>query len=190
MITEEEIEQIYIDLVNEYGRKLPAADKDEAKIIFTDLLDKGFSFEWLYWALWNLGERELIKNKGLLYYKDYQDEVYSIANKARSISIQPDITLEEMINDLDGMDEYNRDEICDTDIEVIQNYIYRYYTCYEFNSEEIKEIQRLYIDNYIKPGLRITKKFFKEERQGVIEQLKDANIYVDYKEIPYHIYMD
>ena len=73
MNRKDKIEQMYFELVNEYGQTLPAVNREQAKAIFNDLISNNiYDLSLLYWALWDLGERDLIQNKGLLYYKKYQ----------------------------------------------------------------------------------------------------------------------
>lgn len=79
MNRKDKIEQMYLNLISEYGLTLPAVNREQAKVIFNDLLSNSvYDLSLLYWALWNLGERDLIQNKGLLYYKNYQSEVKQI----------------------------------------------------------------------------------------------------------------
>ena len=84
MISEERKQDLYLELINEYGASLRARDRVGAKQILADLIKRKFSFKEIYWLLWNLGERNIIENKGLLYYKPYQDEARTIAKEAEN----------------------------------------------------------------------------------------------------------
>ena len=43
--------------------------------MFSQLLKMGHDYEWLYFAIQNLGVREIIRHRGLFFYKPFQDEV-------------------------------------------------------------------------------------------------------------------
>jgi len=80
-------------LINEYGAKLPQNEKKVARELFQKLHNTGRSWEWIYWAIWQLGERKVINNKGLFFYEDYQREVDDIAKYARKYVFY-DLTME------------------------------------------------------------------------------------------------
>ena len=61
--------------VNAYGRNLPPVDKQVARDVFTDLLQMGYDYEWIYFAIMNLGQREISRHRGLFFYKAFQEEV-------------------------------------------------------------------------------------------------------------------
>lgn len=45
----------YVKEVNDYGRKLEAVAKQVARDVFSQLLNEGYDYEWLYFAVMNLG---------------------------------------------------------------------------------------------------------------------------------------
>ena len=65
----------YMKEVNDYGRSLPPVDKQVARDVFSQLLEAGYDYEWLYFAIQNLGAREIIRHRGLFFYKPFQQEV-------------------------------------------------------------------------------------------------------------------
>lgn len=65
----------YVKEVNDYGRSLEPVAKQVARDVFSQLLDSGYDYEWLYFAVKNLGQRDIARNRGLLFYKPFRDEV-------------------------------------------------------------------------------------------------------------------
>lgn len=65
----------YVKEVNDYGRKLEPVAKQVARDVFSQLLEAGYDYEWLYFAIQNLGAREIIRHRGLFFYKPFQQEV-------------------------------------------------------------------------------------------------------------------
>lgn len=65
----------YVKEVNDYGRKLEPVAKQVARDAFSQLLEAGYDYEWLYFAIQNLGAREIIRHRGLFFYKPFQQEV-------------------------------------------------------------------------------------------------------------------
>ena len=61
--------------VNDYGRSLEPVAKQVARDVFTDLLQAGYDYEWLYYAILNLGQRDIARHRGLFFYKPFQEEV-------------------------------------------------------------------------------------------------------------------
>lgn len=61
--------------VNAYGRSLEPVAKQVARDVFTDLLQAGYDYEWLYFAIMNLGQRDIARHRGLFFYKPFQEEV-------------------------------------------------------------------------------------------------------------------
>ena len=61
--------------VNEYGRKLEPVAKQVARDAFSQLLSQGYDYEWLYFAIMNLGQRDITRHRGLFFYKPFQQEV-------------------------------------------------------------------------------------------------------------------
>ena len=43
--------------------------------MFSQLLDEGYDYEWLYFAVMNLGQRDISRHRGLFFYKPFQEEV-------------------------------------------------------------------------------------------------------------------
>lgn len=43
--------------------------------MFSQLLDEGKDYEWLYFAIMNLGQRDIIRHRGLFFYKPFREEV-------------------------------------------------------------------------------------------------------------------
>ena len=65
----------YVKEVNDYGRKLDPVAKQVARDVFSQLLEEGKDYEWLYYAVMNLGQRDIIRPRGLLFYKPFREEV-------------------------------------------------------------------------------------------------------------------
>ena len=61
--------------VNDYGRSLEPVAKQVARDVFTDLLQMGYDYEWIYFAIMNLGQRDIARHRGLFFYKPFQEEV-------------------------------------------------------------------------------------------------------------------
>lgn len=61
--------------VNDYGRSLEPVAKQVARDVFTDLLQMGYDYEWIYFAIMNLGQRDITRHRGLFFYKPFQEEV-------------------------------------------------------------------------------------------------------------------
>ncbi len=43
--------------------------------MFSRLLEEGYDYEWLYFAVMNLGQRDIARHRGLFFYKPFQEEV-------------------------------------------------------------------------------------------------------------------
>ena len=65
----------YVKEVNDYGRKLDPVAKQVARDVFSQLLEEGKDYEWLYFAVMNLGQRDIIRHRGLFFYKPFREEV-------------------------------------------------------------------------------------------------------------------
>ena len=65
----------YAKEVNDYGRKLEPVAKQVARDVFSQLLEEGKDYEWLYYAVMNLGQRDIIRHRGLFFYKPFREEV-------------------------------------------------------------------------------------------------------------------
>jgi hypothetical protein len=61
--------------IAKYGNSLSEMEKDAARRAFNELLDSGFSFEWLYYAVQRLDGRSILKCPKLLFYRPFQEEV-------------------------------------------------------------------------------------------------------------------
>ena len=65
----------YVKEVNDYGRKLEPVAKQVARDVFSQLLEEGKDYEWLYYAVMNLGQRDIARYRSLFFYKPFQEEV-------------------------------------------------------------------------------------------------------------------
>lgn len=65
----------YVKEVNDYGRKLEPVAKQVARDVFSQLLEDGYDYEWLYFAVMNLGQRDIARYRNLFFYKPFQEEV-------------------------------------------------------------------------------------------------------------------
>ena len=65
----------YVKEVNDYGRKLEPVAKQVARDVFSQLLEEGKDYEWLYYAVMNLGQRDIIRHRGLFFYNPFREEV-------------------------------------------------------------------------------------------------------------------
>ena len=73
----------YVKEVNDYGRKLEPVAKQVARDVFSQLLEEGKDYEWLYYAVMNLGQRDIIRHRGLFFYKPFRDEVNAMVTANR-----------------------------------------------------------------------------------------------------------
>lgn len=174
---------MFKELVSEYGQRLPEHSKPAARDVLTRLLKLGHDYETLYWMIWNLGDRDLIKNQRLLFYKGYQDEVEKIKQQARKLNNNYEFDIHDIMKTFKRFCKYNNNE-------EISDYEFRYfmYGIEDFNKEEIEDIKFLYKKYFIKETLSITKKSMNKVRDGVIQELKNIKLFVDYNTIPYHFY--
>ena len=74
----------YEKQVNEYGASLPPRQKDVAREVFTELLETGFDYRWLYYAIQNLGQRDIVQYRSLFFYKPFREEVQQIVEEERT----------------------------------------------------------------------------------------------------------
>ena len=74
--------------VNDYGRSLEPVAKQVARDVFTDLLQTGYDYEWLYFAIMNLGQRDIARHRGLFFYKPFQEEVAAMVAANREAEEQ------------------------------------------------------------------------------------------------------
>ena len=73
----------YVKEVNDYGCKLDPVAKQVARDVFSRLLEEGYDYEWLYFAVMNLDQRDISRHRGLFFYKPFQEEVAAmvVANR-------------------------------------------------------------------------------------------------------------
>ena len=69
--------------IAKYGNSLSEMEKDAARRTFNELLEKGFSFEWLYYAVQRLEGRSILKCPKLMFYRPFQEEVNAMMAAAR-----------------------------------------------------------------------------------------------------------
>ncbi len=77
-------DRVYISLINEYGANVKEEDKERAKELFRQYIDKYASYESLYWSLWKLGNRDLVENAGLFLSNGLYNEVQEIIKEEKS----------------------------------------------------------------------------------------------------------
>lgn len=189
VLTDEDIEQIYLDLINEYGLKLPPQERKIARELFLKLRNAGRSWEWIYWAVWQLGERKVVNNKGLFFYVDYQNEVSDIATNANEY-IFHELTMEQLMEEYvqwialyeENNPQYN--EVYDRLVYFDDKY---WNTEDEFTEEEMDELVQFY-KWIIKAQLRITKAEYELERKYISEALRrmGSKVY----DVPPHPFVD
>lgn len=61
--------------MNEYGRSLPPLEKEVAREVFNKLLENGFDYRFIYYSIINLGQRDIVRNRALFFYRPFQEEV-------------------------------------------------------------------------------------------------------------------
>ena len=172
ILKKNDIEQLYLDLINEYGQKLPPNEKEVARILFQELHQKGKSWEWIYWAVWQLGERKVINNKGLFYYAEYQKEVDDITKYAREYHFSK-LTMEQFMEDyiqfLVLFEEGNMEK------ELFERLCYfdnKYWnTEEEFTQEEMEELIGIYKD-MIKDQLRVSRTQYEQEQRSIAKEMR------------------
>ena len=91
----------YVKEVNDYGRNLPPVDKQVARDVFTDLLQAGYDYEWLYFAIMNLGQRDIARHRGLFFYKPFQEEVAAMVAAHREAEEEKRRESERICADID-----------------------------------------------------------------------------------------
>ena len=69
--------------IAKYGNSLSEMEKEAARRVFNELLDSGFSLEWLYYAVQHLEGRSILKCPKLMFYKPFQEEVNAMMEAAR-----------------------------------------------------------------------------------------------------------
>lgn len=72
-------------IVNEYGCLLKGEEQDTARAVFNDLLDMGFSYDWIWIALEQL-EGKVQENKKLFFNLSFQEKITEMANENRNFA--------------------------------------------------------------------------------------------------------
>lgn len=189
VLSKNDIECLYLDLINEYGAKLPNNEKVVARELFQKLYDSGRSWEWIYWAIWQLGERKIANNIGLFYYEDYKREVNNIAKYANEY-IFYNLTMEQFMEDyvqwivLFEKDNPKYKNIIDRLIFFDNKY---WNTEEEFTEEEMEELVLLYKE-ITKDFLRISRLDYELERRQIAGELR--RVYGGVYDVPPHPFVD
>ena len=87
--------------VNDYGRSLEPVAKQVARGVFTDLLQMGYDYEWIYFAIMNLGQRDIAHHRGLFFYKAFQEEVAAMVAAHREAEEEKRRESERICADID-----------------------------------------------------------------------------------------
>lgn len=172
ILKENDIEQIYLDLINEYGMKLPDNQKKIAKELFQDLYDKGKTWEWIYWAIWQLGERKVVNNKGLFFYSDYQREVEDIVRYANEYHFTG-LTFEQYMEDyVQWLVLYEKDYIEKSLYDRLAYFDDKYWNSDEvFTYDEFEELKKHYID-MVKDLLKVSREEYEQEQRSIAKELR------------------
>lgn len=182
------IEQIFIDLINEYGTKLPNGEKQIARQLFQKLHSQGKTWEWIYWAIWQLGDRKVVNNQGLFFYADYQREVSEICKNAHEYHFWKDYTLERCIDDVGIMIECEKDKISEERYKKLDCIESKYWDWGEELTEEDKEEIVQYFVDRTKDELRITRQEYEKEQRAIAKEVRRTlGKIVD---VPPHPYVD
>lgn len=185
------IEQIFIDLINEYGMKLPKGEKQIARQLFEKLHSQGKTWEWIYWAIWQLGDRKVVNNQGLFFFDGFQREVDEITKNAHEYHFWKDYTLERCVDDVSIIIECEKDRIGTE----MYNRLERIESKYcdwgeELTEEERQEIVSFYIDR-TKEELRTTRMEFELEQKAIAKEVRRTlGKIVDVPPHPYINYTD
>lgn len=189
ILSKKEIEQVYLDLINEYGAKLPQHEKVIARELFQSLYNKGKSWEWIYWAIWQLGERRLTNNKGLLFYADYQKEVNDIAKYAREY-IFDELTIEQFMEDyVQWIVLYEKENPLYRNMyDRLEYFDNKYWNTEEdFTEQDIEELSQYYKE-IVKDVLRISRLDYELERRYIAGELR--RVYGGIYDVPPHPYVN
>ena len=87
--------------VNDYGRSLEPVAKQVARDVFARLLQAGYDYEWLYFAIMNLGQRDIARHRGLFFYKPFQEEVAAMVAANREAEEEKRRESERICADID-----------------------------------------------------------------------------------------
>lgn len=91
----------YVKEVNNYGRKLGPVAKQVARDVFSQLLEDGYDYEWLYFAIMNLGQRDIARYRNLFFYKPFQEEVTAMVAANQEAEAQKRRESERICADID-----------------------------------------------------------------------------------------
>lgn len=174
VLTESDIEQIYVDLINEYGMQLPQSQKQIAKELFLKLHNQGREWEWIYWAVWQLGERKIVNNKGLFFYNDYIREIDEIARNAHEY-IFDNITMEELMDRyIQWYVLYEKENLTEEVYNRLSYFDDKYWnTEEEFTEEEMEELVDFY-RHIVKGQLRTTRRQYEIEQRNIASAIRSA----------------
>lgn len=188
ILKKNDIEQLYLDLINEYGQKLPPNEKEVARKLFLELHQKGKSWEWMYWAVWQLGERRIINNKGLFFYPNYQKEVEEIAKNANEY-IFAKLTLEQYMEDyvqyLVLFEKNNMDARLHERLSYFDDKYWN--TEEEFKEEEMEELI-FYYKEMLKDLLRTSRAEYELEQKSIASELR--RVFGRIVDVPPHPFVD
>lgn len=188
ILKKNDIEQLYLDLINEYGQKLPPNEKEVARNLFQELHQKGKSWEWIYWAVWQLGERRIINNKGLFFYSNYQKEVEDIAKYANEYFFSK-LTLEQYMEDyvqyLVLFEKNNMDKRLHERLSYFDDKYWN--TEEEFKEEEMEELI-FYYKEMLKDLLRTTREEYELEQKSIASELR--RVFGRIVDVPPHPFVD
>ena len=69
--------------ITKYGNSLSAQEREKARDVFNELLERGRSFEWLYFAVEHLNGKSILNYPRLMFYRPFQEEVDLLVQQAR-----------------------------------------------------------------------------------------------------------
>ena len=87
--------------MNDYGRSLEPVAKQVARDVFTRLLQMGYDYEWIYFPIMNLGQRDIARHRGLFFYKAFQEEVAAMVAANREAEEEKRRESERICADID-----------------------------------------------------------------------------------------
>lgn len=189
ILSKDEVQKVFLELINEYGRKLPVNEREIARTLFQELYDKGKTWEWIYWAVWQLGERKVINNRGLFFFADYQREVDDITKYAREYLGFMRLTYEQFMEDYvqylalyesNNIEESLYQRLCELDDKY-------WNTEDEFTEEEMEELS-LYHRDMLKDLLRTPRAEFELEQKSIARELR--RVFGKIVDVEPHPYVD
>lgn len=188
ILKEDDIQQIYLDLINEYGKRLPEYQKHIAKEIFQKLYNTGKTWEWIYWAIWQLGERQVVNNKGLFFYSDYQKEVDDIVKYANQY-FNTGLTMEQYMEDyVQWLVLYDKDNMDNELFSRLSYFDNKYWNTEEEFAEEETEELVLYYKQMLKEQLQVSRKEYEQEQRSIAKELR--RIYGGVYDVPPHPFVN